>query len=239
MAWMIKCTFGRIQSYAQAVKAWQKGVIFRKDDPPQAPRGLVDKRKKHLAIERTEAGDIILRLYDHPTVTWHKDGSLTLCGYNSKSTGKFATHCTPPGFYVMGGDRVHIDGRTYKLANKLTFYQDGDTWKVKDKSQIEPWSVPVVNRARAKQALEETGYKEFRLWLTTYVQMAASPQARSGGVVPDKKLIHMLRDRSMWRELVTYYPNAWRDPEQVLRSIRQAIYDSHGCIDKKSVPFWG
>lgn len=238
MAWGIKCTFGRIQSYAQAVKAWQKGVIFHKADSPLAPRGLVDRRKKHLAVQRTEAEDIILRLYDHPLVTWHKDGSLTLCGYNTRSSGVFASHCTPVGMWVPGGDRVYIDGRTYKVANKLTFYQDGDTWKVRDKSQIEPWSVSVVNRERAKQALEETGYNEFRAWFKVYIQMAAKPDGPSGWI-DNINVVTMIRERQ-WRDLLACrFTNAWRNPEAVLQDIRQAIYNECGCIDRKSVPFLG
>ena len=63
MAWSIRCTFDPIRSYAQAAKAWKKGCdLF--PGCPAGPRGLVDRRKKHLAIERTEAEDFILRLYN-------------------------------------------------------------------------------------------------------------------------------------------------------------------------------
>lgn len=236
MSWGIRCTFNPIQSYAQAVKTWKKAVIFPRDR--EGPRGLVDRRKKHLTIERTAAEDIILRLYDHPTVTWHKDGALTICAYSTKSTGAFANHCTPVGMYVSatGTFRVTVDNRTYKVTGKITFRQRGNTWKA---DQITPWSVPIVNRERAKQALDETGYNEFRLWFKTYVQMAPKPDGRAGWI-DNANIVTMLRDRRSWRDLVTTrFPNAWGFPDRALHEIRQAIYRECGCIDRKSVPFLG
>lgn len=235
MAWSIRCTFDRIHTYAQAVKAWERAVIFPKDHK----RGLVDRRKKHLTIERTEAEDIVLRLYDHPVVTWHKDNSLTICSYESRSTSLFANHCTPPEMIVTGGQfRVTVDGRTYKVGKQTTFRPRDDTWKP---DQITPWSVRVVNRERAKQALVETGYEEFRLWFKVYVHMAARPDGNGrASWIDNNSIVIMLRDRNKWRDLVTSrFPNAWNYPDQALSEIRQAIYDVHACIDRKSVPFLG
>jgi hypothetical protein len=208
-------------------------VIWPKDQ--DGPRGLIDRRKKHLTIERTEAGDFILRLYGHPTVTWHKDGALTICAHPTKSTGTFANHCTPAGMYVSasGSFRVSVDKRMYKVVNKITFRQRDNTWKA---DQITPWLVPVVNRERAKLALAEVGYSEFRSWLKVYVQMAPSPSGRAGWI-DNTNVVIMLRDRK-WRDLVTCrFPNAWHSPDQVLSEIRKAIYQEFKCIDHKSVPF--
>lgn len=232
MAWCIQCRFGRIQSYAQAAKAWQKAVIFnRSDNDLLTPRGLVDRRKKHLAIERTAAKDFILRLYDHPIVTWHKDGSLTICPYSTRSSTKFGNHCTPQNVWV-GYRAVSVDGRTYKVSDKITFRPDGNTWKV-GKDNIEPWSVPVINRSHAKQALQETGYNEFRDWLKVYMQMAKKPDGRASHI-DDKSLVIMLRDRNKWRDLVSC---RWSNPDRILSEVRQAIYQECGCIEQKSVPF--
>jgi hypothetical protein len=240
MAFQVRCPF-HIQSYAQAVKAWQAAVIFPKDrklDNQWAPRGLVDTRKKHLTIEQTTAADIILRLYQHPVVTWHKDNSLTICGYASRSTCVFASHCTPAGMYAsMCGGRfaVTVDGRTYRVPDRITFRERDNTWKA---DQITPWSVPVLNHERRKQALREVGYEEFRLWFQVYVQMAErhSGQARW---IDNKSVVSMLRERK-WRDLLGgRFPNAWSHPDRVLYEIRQTIYRECGCIEHKSVPFLG
>jgi hypothetical protein len=143
MAWAIRCNFSPIQTYAQAVKAWQKAVVFPRDR--EGPRGLVDRRKKHLTIERTAAEDIVLRLYEHPVVTWHKDHSLTICAWhrNTKSTIAFANHCTPPEMRVSSWSdclTVTVDGRTYK-ANRTTFRPRDDTWKA---DQIVPLFMTMV-----------------------------------------------------------------------------------------------
>lgn len=238
MAFGIRCNFNRIQSYKDAAKTWRKAVIFPKD--PEGPRGLVDKRKKHLAIEKTATEDFILRLYDHPVVTWHKDGSLTINLYPTRSTGAFANRCTPAGMYVSCGKHTALavltDKLWYKAEKPLTFRQRDGKWKIADKNQIQPWSVRTVNRQRAKQALKEVGYDEFRLWLETYVQMAERPDSQSE-FANNAKLVDMLRNRK-WRELVTNcFPGAWRNPDGVLSGIRQAIYRECDCIDKKSVPF--
>jgi hypothetical protein len=240
MAWSIRCNFSRIQTYAQAVKAWQTAVIFPRS--PAGPRGLVDRRKKHLTIERTEvAEDIILRLYGRPIVTWHKDHSLTIESYPSKSTVAFANHCTPPEMRVSQWNNcfsVTVDGRTYKVV-KTTFRPRDDTWKA---DQITPWSIPVVNRERAKQAFRETGYDEFRAWFKVYIQMAAKPDGnplRDYAWVNNGSLVDMLCDRQ-WRDLIARrFPNAWNHPDRVLHEIRQAIYQVRDCIDQKSVPFLG
>lgn len=243
MAWAIRCSFNRIQSYAQAAKAWEKAVIFSNknrtsDNYLLVPRGLVDRRKKHLTIERTEAEDFILRLYEHPVVTWHKDHALTICSEASKSTGLFANHCTPAEMFVTGGDqfRVTVDGRTYKVGKQTTFRPRDDTWKP---DQITPWSVSRVNRERAKQALVEVGYEEFRLWFKVYIHMSSPPDGRAGWI-DNNSIVIMLRDRNKWRDLVTSrFPNAWNYPDQALSEIRQAIYQECKCIDRKSVPFLG
>jgi hypothetical protein len=241
MAFGISCNFSCIQSYAQAVKAWQAAVIFPKDrklDNQWAPRGLVDTRKKHMTIEKTAAADIILRLYDHPVVTWHKDNSLTLRAFCTRSTTMFATHCTPAGMYVSlcgGFFAASIDGRTYKVKDKITFHQRDNTWKA---DQITPWSVPVVNRERAKQALREVGYEEFRLWFQVYVQMAAKPDGQAAWI-DNHSMVIMLRERK-WRDLLACrFPNSWSHPDRVLYEIRQTIYRECGCIEHKSVPFLG
>lgn len=242
MAWSIRCNFDPIRSYAQALKVWKKAVIFTKDNHPRFPRGLVDKRKKHLTIELTEAEDFVLRLYTHPVVAWHKDNSVTIYSPRAtRSTSKFATHCTPHGMYVSAWNDTclcaSIDGRTYKIKNQITFRERDGTWKA---DQItSPWSVRSVNRERAKQALAEVGYAEFRLWFKVYVQMASKP-ANLAGWLNNEDIIHMLRDRSRWRDLITgRFPNAWSHPDHVLSEIRQAIYQEYKCIDRKSVPFLG
>lgn len=240
MAWSIRCTFSPIRSYADAVKVWQKAIIFPRI--PNGPRGLVDRRKKHLTIERTEAEDIILRLYGHAVVLWRKDNSITIYAPRvTRSTGKFASHCTPSGMHVSTwNDRylcANVGGRLYKIADEITFRQHGKDWKA---DQItSPWQKSVVNRERAKQALVTIGYEDFRLWFKTYIQMAAKPYG-SASWIDNPSIIIMLRDRNKWRDLVTSrFPNAWSQPDKALSEIRQAIYAEYECIDKKSVPFLG
>jgi hypothetical protein len=239
MPFGIRCNFPRIESYAQAVKTWRAAVVFPRDrklNSLVAPRGLVDTRKKHMTIARTEAEDIILRLYDHPVVTWHKDNSLTIRAYTTRSTVIFANHCTPRMYVSLcaGYFAVTVDGRTYKVPDEITFRERDNTWKA---DQITPWSVPVVNRERAKQAREETRYQEFRLWFLVYVQMAA-PLDGGVGWHDNNSIVTMLRDRK-WRELVSCFRYSWSHPDQVLHEIRQAIYRQYGCIEHKSVPFLG
>jgi hypothetical protein len=237
MAFQIRCNFDRIQSYAQAVEAWEKGVIFHELGSPLMPRGLVDKRKKHMTVERSEATrDIILRLYGFSVITWHEDNSFTLCPYKSRSTVVFANHCTPLGMHVqMCGSNfaLTVDGRTYKVSDTITFRKRDDTWKP---DQIRSWSVRVVNRERAKQARLETGYNEFRDWFKVYVQMAPAPFVYE--YMDNAMVVSLLRERK-WRELVNKRPNAWHSLDKVLQEIRQAIYQECECIERKSVPFLG
>lgn len=243
MAWSIRCTFNRIESYAQAVKAWEKAVIFSRAEEISllAPRGLVDRRKKHLTIERTaEAEDIVLRLYGHDVVTWHKDNSLTISAPRSTvSTGKFASHCSPAGMYVSMWHAclaVTVDGRAYKVRDKITFHQRDGTWKANQVTS--PWVRSSVNRERAKQALQETGYEEFRSWFRVYVQMAPRPDYPH--LWNDtEKIVHLLRNRSTWRELAALLPDAWGQPTRALETVRQAVYREYECIDRKLVPFLG
>ena len=238
MAFHVSCDFSHINSYARAVKAWNDGTVFRGN--PGGPRGLVDTRKKHLTVERTEAGDVILRLYEHPVVTWHPDNSVTIKGWDTISTVVFAKHCTPDEMSArLCGGRFAIDirghgkngWRTYR-ADDVTFRERDGTWKV-DKAT--PWMITQVNRERAKQAREESGYDEFRAWLIVYVQMVAAPSQRSY----NKDKIELLLDRSKWRELAAGYPEAWRNVERALESLRKTIYRQHGCFEDKPVLFLG
>ena len=91
---------------------------------------------------------------------------------------------------------VSVDGRTYKVKDKITFRQHGKPWKA---DQItSSWSVPFVNRKRAKQARLESGYEEFRLWFQVYIQMTARPDDQTVWS-HDKSTIVMLREA---RELI-------------------------------------
>jgi DNA polymerase I-like protein with 3'-5' exonuclease and polymerase domains len=137
MAFSVRCSFN-ITSSAQAVRAWDKAVIFPKDrklNSPLARRGLVDTRKKHMTIERQD-----------------------------------------------------------------------NTWKA---DRITPWSIPVVNRERAKQALRETSYQEFRLWLTVYLQMA-SPSRETFAVPGVKQMKLASFDVETSGTLPEYALQPWR-----------------------------
>lgn len=235
MAFHVRCNFNCINSYTLAVRAWNKGVIFRGN--PEGPRGLVDKRKKHLTVDLRPTGDVVLRLYEHPVVTWHKDNSVTIQGYDSISTVVFARHCTPDEMSArMCGGSFAIDikskygWRTYK-ADNVTFRERDGTWKA---DKITPWMIPEVNRERAKQARQESRYNEFRAWLIVYVQMTEAPHK---SYLKDK--LALLRDRSKWRELATCYPEAWINTDRALGRLRKTIYREHGCIEDKPVAFLG
>jgi hypothetical protein len=237
MAFHVRCNFPAIHSYARALRAWHDGHVFRSS--PGGARGLVDGRKKHLTVEKTENQDIILRLYGHPVATWHPDNSVTIKGWDTISTVVFARHCTPANMSArLCGGRFAIDirdrggWRTYR-ADDITFRECDGTWKAY--SKVTPWMISTVNRERAKQAREESGYNEFRAWLIVYVQMVAAPEQRNY----DNDKIALLHDRSKWRELAACYPEAWRNAERALESLRKTIYHQHGCIEDKPVPFLG
>ena len=136
---------------------------------------------------------------------------------------------------------VYVDKRTYKVMDQITFRQRDNTWKA-DKV-TSPWVKSVVNRERAKQALGEIGYEEFRAWLKVYMQMATPPTERGYVSAPSKLIVSMLRERSQWRELVTHQlrnnSDNWGNPDRMLHDVRQAIYREYNCIDRKYVPFLG
>ena len=233
----IRANFSSITCYSDAVSTWACGVVFRKD--PSGPRGLIDRRKKHMTVERAESGDIILRLYDHPVVTWHKDNSVTIVAYNTRSTMVFVNRCTPDEvrvFATAGRFAVEVgqwdERRIYNVPDQITFRQRDGVWKA---DKIEPWFVPCVNRPRAKQALQETGYSEFRTWLIVYMQMAKQPDWNRH--VRDSDVLTMLGDRTRWRELTEYYAHDWGSHERVLMKIRKIIYRNYDCIENKPVAF--
>jgi hypothetical protein len=238
MAFYVRCNFDHIDSYALAVRAWKKGVVLRKN--PEGPRGLVNKRKR-MTVEMTAAEDVILRLFEHPVVTWHRDGSVTISGFNSISTTVFTTHCTPDEMsaHLRGGRfAIYIKNkgsgwRIYQVGNTITFRERDGTWEADEITT--PWKIRTINRERAKQAREESGYNDFRAWLIIYVQLAEAPRNRNH--IRDK--LALLSDRSKWRELARCYPEAWRDVEYALESLRETIYNQRGCLDDKSVPFLG
>ena len=236
----INPNFMPIRSYDQAVKSWQSGVIFPKDrklGDLALPRGLVDTRKRHMTIERTATLDYILRLYSHPVVTWHQDNSVTISPYLSRSTVMFANCCTPISMFVAlhnGQFSVTCAGRIYKVERQLTLRKRGDAW---EPDQVMPWSVPFINRERATYALRETGYKEFRLWFMTYVQMAEPPMP-GYSYLDGYQMLRMLQDRNQWRELVRKCgSDAWKYPNKILDKLRHAIYREYDCVEQKNVPY--
>ncbi len=90
-----------------------------------------------------------------------------------------------------------------------------------------------VNHERAKQALHATNYKEFRLWLQVYLQMASPIKSSNYAWMGSAEIVRLLRDRR-WHELVSRrFPyDLTETADQILKVVRQAIYAEYGCIER-------
>lgn len=154
----------RLDDYDAALKHWASIKPLRGHNETD-PKPIEKRNKMHATIRKLNDGSIACRLHRTAVVIYHPDNTITLNSYSSISTNEFASGLLPWDVsvnFIGGYARLGRwgDGHFYKLGStiKLT---NKDGWTV---DNPQPWSVPVVDKVKAREALKTSRYSEFKLW---------------------------------------------------------------------------
>ena len=154
----------RLDDYDAALKHWASIKPLRGHNETD-PKPIEKRNKMHVTIRKLDDGSIACKLHHTDVVIYHPDSAVTLNCYSSVSTNEFAGSLLPhdvsanfTGGYARLGSWE--DGRFYKIGSTIKI-SNRNGWTV---DNLKPWSVPVVDKVKAREALKTSRYSEFKSW---------------------------------------------------------------------------
>lgn len=208
----------RIFTYDGAARLFTKaeaGSPIKKD----AYRLPGKPRAQHMSVRMATNGDVAFRYHYTDVITWHPDGSYTLCPFSSRSTCSFFDHFAPSGHYLTRDGGVLILGDTgYALSGGAVHVKDNvPTGGLRDFNRTR------VDRKAAKRVLAETRYGEYRDWHAIMKPLLGANRQ------PWFDTLTALEDETNWPMMAACWsnrghPNAVRAQVYAMRS-RDVYYD--------------
>ena len=228
-----------IRSYADAVAVWNSVKHFR-GMVANDPRPLESRRKYHVTI-CVGAGSARLKLHGTNVVTYYDDGRLVIDnGFGSTSTENFARRLTPGGVELLSGrgtlwlyaPEAH---RAYNIGHgtmTLTPTSNGVWQPVNPK----PWFVPRLDKFKARKALKDYGYNQFKAWL----QMRERLSVASIGFVGHFSLGDLRGGLKRWVKAVEIsQETSWQRVSSggLLGRLRDQVYVDAGALTVETKPY--
>ena len=239
-----------ITDYTKALSKWEgiKPIRGRRD---QNTRPLYRRGDDTKTIRQLPNGGIAFRLWSTDVVTFNTDGTLDLEPYPSVSTCAFVKAVLGWG----SGVHAHWSDRATPLPNNVTqvrghYYhtpQFATLGKVDNKWSLlggsEPFEVTTLDKKLTKAALEETGYNQFKIWLTTQIRIGLDPRLgdswRKGPYDWPQRLDiqYLTSGPEGWGELVRRMSKRC-DIDRDLELLRRAVYKYAGATTETAVPYF-
>ena len=273
--WIDTHEFRGLTSYELAFERWQKAEPLHKNgqDAHYAERKLKRNRQTIYSIRMCRDSSIACKYHDTDVVTFAPDGSITLRPYASNPTSQFANSFLPSGVYADFNNRhgvmLHLGSdREYKLGTGLygfeafTIRKDAEgQWQVDDS---EPFEVPYVVTATARETLKRLDFRRFRQWVNAACMLNQSAERQWTRGYSGDELADVYEDRASWPELLNvraYYPDRyetqrmvygkslWGSPKltqpersarqagRIINAMRLALYKAHDCIGTDTLPY--
>ncbi len=236
----------RADNYEIIHAYWAQTTPWRNGDPNVKPLG--SRRQKQCVVLKS-GDDIICRYYNTDILTVHPDDSLTIIPHQSMSSKQFAHEVLPHG--VMFTYESHLG---YFLLLRDAARRDWYAWKAypidagADGVVVRPgenrgcWTpvsglgtveVPHVDRRRAKKALAETRYNEFRAFAHAYKKLARDVEDSR----PYWQRCNKLYSNYILLDTLEKGPEAWMtlldktfNLETLLADIRAQIYNETDVV---------
>lgn len=197
-----------IRSYADALNYYDKkpAVRRRKDGwKPIEPRRSSGGYNWSKAMTKLPDGSVVFRLFGTDCVTYHPDGTITLVGHETVSTGIFMGCLAPLGLrywakrgalislpvnrtrmWVRNPDREkyrgsyianpHGDVYALKTGQALRIKLCRDKWQPVDPSQQAQLRWTVLDKEKAAQLRSEYKVAQFRTWHRTVTKLLGEPR---------------------------------------------------------------
>lgn len=119
-------------------------------------------------VRKDAAGSIRFRLYSTDVVTYHADGSVTLCPHPSVTTSAFSWPLTPDRLILNGDGTITVNGRDDGFVckgNEVTFKRDdGGLWRVTE-GKLMPFTDARVDNRALRAAKVAHNLLDFKGWL--------------------------------------------------------------------------
>lgn len=257
MAFQASFPFLHLTTHASALAKWESitPVRGRADDNirPLARRSDTSK-----TIRKTKDGSIALCYHNTDVVTFRPDDTVTLEPYASVSTNSFVW-ATLGGqgdqVQALWADRDHpcpdhitrVGDLHYHTPSFATVKYESTGWVLLAGS--EPFEVPMLDKAKCREALHESGFNDFALWFKTLIRLGLDPR---GGVV--RRHYWSLRDRVEFTtndvsqhlragsegggwQLLANKMRLYNKVESDLGTLRKACYRWWGAAEIVSVPY--
>ena len=241
-----------VSSYNAALSKWEsiKPIRGRKD---QNTRPLYRRTNDTTTIRKLNNGSIAFRLHSTDVVTFHVDGTMDLSPYASVSTCAFVrailgyhnhihAHWSDRD-YKLPNYVTQVEGRYYHTPTFASLVKDDTTNKWTLLAGNEPFDVVTLDRQLTKEALKDTGYNEFKIWLTTQIRLGLDPRGEDRWRRGPYDWSH--RDVSSY---LTAGPEGWGemvrrmssrcDINRELETLRRAVYKYAGAVTTTEVPYF-
>ena len=241
----------RILSYKSALDKYNaiKPIRGRSTDV----RPLARRTNDNLTIRQDPTTkDIIITLYSTDIIRYDANGDgynnqITLDPYASSLTNSVMTSILAPHVFTHWSDRyqgpdyiTEVGGRYYHTPRYAVVQPLETCWELVEGA--EPVNVPYLNRKEGRQALTDTGYYKFKLWLETLMRLGKDPRSekwRSSPFdwTPSQAVKYLTEGETGWAEIAGRMSRVV-DTKRELESLRSAVYKSELCYDTNTVEYF-
>jgi hypothetical protein len=241
-----------ISDYISALSKWEsiKPIRGRQD---QNTRPLYRRGNDATTIRQLNNGSIAFRLHSTDVVTFHKEGAVDLIPYASVTTRAFVravfgyhNHITAywsDRDYRLPDHVTQVEGRYYHTPSFASLYKDDTTHKWVMAAGNEPFEITRLDKTLTKEALNDTGYNQFKLWLATQIRLGLDPRKgdswRSGAYEWSERDVssHLTVGPEGWAELVRRMSKRC-EVSRELEVLRRAVYKYAGAVTTEEVPYF-
>jgi hypothetical protein len=244
----------RMLSYTSALAKYNSIAPIRGRQDQNA-RPLARRYNDNLSIFIEPISDaVIIRLYSTDIIRYvHPAGGdpdlspIILTPYPSVMTSRIlwsilGPHVNPHWAergYSSTNNVTEVGGRFYHTPSYAVIQPAQSGWTLTDGSV--PFEVPYLDRKAGKQALKNSNYYTFKLWLETQFRLGVARFGhRWGGPFdwsPREAMGYLSQGETGWVEISSRMSN--RVPlESELRSLREAVYHYEMCYDTEVVPYF-
>jgi hypothetical protein len=242
-----------ITDYTKALSKWEgiKPIRGRRD---QNTRPLYRRGDDTKTIRQLSNGGIAFRLWSTDVVTFLTDGTVELEPYASVSTCAFVKAVLGWGSSVHAhwSDRAtplpdnvtQVGGKYYHTPQFATLGKvDGTTYRWSLLAGSEPFEVTTLDKKLTKDALSDTGYNQFKVWLTTQIRIGLDPRQgdswRRGPYDWSHREVseYLTAGPEGWGELVRRMAKRC-EVDRELEMLRRAVYRYAGATTETAVPYF-
>jgi hypothetical protein len=241
-----------ISNYISALSKWEsiKPIRGRKD---QNSRPLYRRGDDTKTIRHLNNGSIAFRLHSTDVVTFNKDGTVDLEPYASVTTCHFVSAVFGYHNHITAywSDRAHglpdnvtkVEGRYYNTPKFASLTKDDTTNRWSLLAGSEPFEIVRLDKTLTKEALNDTGYNQFKLWLATQIRLGLDPRKgdswRRGAYDWSERDVssYLTNGPNYWGEMVRRMSTRC-EVSRELEVLRRAVYKYAGAVTVTEVPYF-